>query len=477
MASTRDKLDELDRDELIALARRMLDRDPELATLVDGPMAGRARAVRQEDVDRQVELALRPAVRGDWRASLAAAREVEEIAAWGATFLDAGEAENAIVVFERLSAGIRERYDQIHDEESEIGRVLDECVDRLEACLDHVAGASRRRALDALLDLAVWDATSGGYGVGERSREVVIERTTSEERHELAARAEPALASVRSSWARQKLGTLLVRLRGKALDEEEQLALLRRTENHHELIDRLLRLHRVREARDALAGIEAWRELVSAADLFVLHGYTSEAETVLTEVATARRSVGRWIALDWLVLHAKAERIHLTRFHSAGWVEELFWEQPSVENWMRLRAATKESRRVQLRHRLADEDRYLLLVEILVAENKHREALAKFARVKERDERALRVAEKIAGGVAAKKPRGAAALYSEVADAHCERGHPEEYEIAVEMIVRGRDALTRAGHTVLAKRYVDDFRRRQARRRSLITMLDARTRA
>lgn len=464
MASPRDKLDELDRDELLALARRMLDRDPNVAAVIESPCAGRGRAVRAEDVDRQVELALRPAFRGGWRESLAAAQVIEEIAAWGATFVDAGEIENAIVVFEALSAGIRARYGHFHDEESEIGRVLDECVDQLEACLDRAIGDPRQRALDALLDLAVWDATCGGYGIGERSREVVIERTTKEERQRLAARAEPAFASVTSSSSRQSLGSLVVALRGDVLDDEVQ--------SEHERIDRLLRLHRVEEARAALASVDGWRQLVDGADVFLRHGYASEAERVLTDIVEARRSTGRWIALDWLCRHAEPERTYPLRHRSVGWPEELFWEQPTVENWMRLRAASKESRRVQIRHRLADEGRYLLLVEILAAENRHREALAKFARVKERDERALQVAEKIADGVASKKPRDAAALYAAAADAHCERDRPNEYEIATELIVRGREALARAGHSVLAKRYVDHFRKRHARRQSLIEMLD-----
>lgn len=433
------------------------------------------RTLRAEDVDSQVELALSPAVRGGWRGSSAAAHAVGEIADWGVTLLDGGEVDNAIVVFAALSAGVRSRYEELDDEESEIGRVLDECVDGLERCLDRALGEVRQGALDVLLDLAIWDAASGGYGVGGRSREVVIERATKPERHRLAARAEPALATVSSSYSRQELGALIVRLRGDAAGDAEQLAALRDGGHPRELLSVLLQRHDVREARDALARIESWSELVDAADLFVDHGYVDQAEAVLAEVVEARRSTGRREALDWLARHAAPKRVHLPASTPVGWVEELFWEEPSVENWMRLRAASKESRRVRLRHRLASEGRHLLLVEILVAENKHREALTKFARVAERDERALRAAEKIADGVAAKKPRAAAALYAEAADAHCERASPARDELAVELVVRGRAALLAAGHTTLAERYVADFRERHAHRRALIDRLAART--
>jgi len=78
--------------------------------------------------------------------------------------LKQGEVGEAIAVFTSLSAGICAGYETIWDEESEVGRILDACVDGLEGCLDAVEVDARGDILGALLDIAVWERMSGGYG-------------------------------------------------------------------------------------------------------------------------------------------------------------------------------------------------------------------------------------------------------------------------------------------------------------------------
>lgn len=468
VARWRDRLADWSREELVDLVERMIHREPDLVAMLDTPPPGRAATVSAEEIDRQIDIAFGPAVRGGWRESFAVARAMEDLAALARSFLARGEAENAVVAFAAVSAGIRARYASIHDEESNVGRVLDACVDGLEACLGAAAGELRRDALRAILELAVWDYASGGFGVGERAPDVVLARATTEERHVLAAVVEPYVHDARTEYGRQRLGRLLVRLRGDDLSDESRLALLLESGNHHARIERLLELHRPRDAAEALAGIESWSELVAGADLFIAAGYADHAHEVLEKTVGSRRSQGRWLVLEWLA--RRPPRRHDP--FGATWAEELFVEQPTVERWLQLRTVTKEHRRVQLRHKLADEGKHLLLIEILLAENKAREALAKFRRVKDRSEPALRAMVRIADGVAARKSRDAAALYAQVAHAYAARGHPEEYDIAVDLIRRGRAALRAAGHVVLAKRYVDDFRQRHTRRPALIQRLD-----
>ncbi|MBK7829219.1 hypothetical protein [Nannocystis sp.] len=60
----------------------------------------------------------------------------------------------------------------------------------------------------------------------------------------------------------------------------------------------------------------------------------------------------------------------------------------------------------------------MLLIEILLSENKAREALSKFRSVKARTPRVLAAMQRIADGVAARRPRDAARLYAEIADHH-----------------------------------------------------------
>ena len=110
-------------------------------------------------------------------------------------------------MFSTLGAGICAGYEMSWDEESEVGMVLDRCVEGLEACLDRAGASVRGDILGALLDIAVWERTSGGYGVGERAAELVLVRSTVDERRASAAAAASVLQrAVLRAHDRQRRG-------------------------------------------------------------------------------------------------------------------------------------------------------------------------------------------------------------------------------------------------------------------------------
>lgn len=102
------------------------------------------------------------------------ALELKVIAAVGAMRLNHGAVGEAVAVLLILGAGICADYEMIWDEEGEVGMVIDRCVEGLEACLDRAEASTRGDIFGALLDIAVWERTSGGYGVGERAAELVV---------------------------------------------------------------------------------------------------------------------------------------------------------------------------------------------------------------------------------------------------------------------------------------------------------------
>lgn len=77
--------------------------------------------------------------------------------------------------------------------------------------------------------------------------------------------------------------------------------------------------------------------------------------------------------------------------------------------------------------------------------------------------------QRIADGVAARRPRDAARLYAEIADHH---GMADEHEIAVELVFRGYQLFAAAGHMILATRDLADFCRRHAGRDELIARIE-----
>ncbi len=217
-------------------------------------MASRAlRGGRENVVDEGASRLLAAKVAGVFQraatwvrgASEVAARELESVEALGELFLKQGEVGEAIAVFTSLSAGICAYYETIWDKESEVGRILDACVDGLEGCLDAVEVDARGDILGALLDIAVWERMSGGYGIGERAAEVLLGRCDAGERRALdAATAFVLERATLDSGARQRLGSFAVQLGGGA--DEERAALLRETGDEQRRIARLLALHEPR---------------------------------------------------------------------------------------------------------------------------------------------------------------------------------------------------------------------------------------
>lgn len=295
---------------------------------------------------------------------------------------------------------------------------------------------------------------------------MVVTRSTPAERQAIAAAAESVLTTVTSPYARQRFGRFIVEMRGGS--GSERAGLLRETGDHHRRIARLLELHEPTEAARVLAEIEEPDELIGCADLFVSHGYPEDGHKVVEDVAASRGASGRVRVLTWLYRHALREA---DRTAAAMWADEIFQEEPTLEHWGLLRASARGRRRDQLRRQLLEAGEHLLLIEILLCENRAREALAKFRAVKTRTPRALAVMRQIADGVAGRHPRDAARLYAEIADASVRMNDPE---VAVALMTRGHDALTAAGHTVLASRYLADFCRRHAGNDELIARLKAR---
>ena len=368
------------------------------------------------------------------------------------------------VVAWELGATAAQGYEKIWDEESEVGLVLDRCVEGLEACLDRAEASTRGDILGALLDIAVWERMSGGYGVGERAAELVLSRSTVEERRAIAAAAESVLQrAVLRANARQRLGTSVVQLGGGA--EVERVALLQEKGDQRRRITRLLALHEPKEAAQVLAEVDDPGELIRCAELFIEHGYPDEGHGVVEVAAATGGTAGRLQILTWLYGQAIREADDKA---AATWAEQIFREAPTVEHWGLLRASARGALRQQLRHELFDAGEHLLLIEILLSENKAREALSKFRAVKARTPRVLAVMRKIADGVVAKRPRDAARLYAEIADAHA----ADDHELAVDLVFRGHQAFMAAGHPVLATRHLADFCRRHAGRDELIGRLE-----
>lgn len=187
-------LDQYSKAQLITLIKKMLQRDPDLEILL--PTAGPHQApINSEIYRRQVASAFRNAG-NEWGAESDIAEELFSIKDIGDSFVQQQDYTNALVVYEAIVTGIIEDYDSYHDEEGEVGGVLNEIVDELSDYLDNVQDDRllREKIMQVLFEIIRFDVESGGIGIGEDAPDILVDHTTAEERRIIASWVRDALA-------------------------------------------------------------------------------------------------------------------------------------------------------------------------------------------------------------------------------------------------------------------------------------------
>jgi hypothetical protein len=463
MPRIRDKLADWSHAELV---ERMVHREPQLQLMLETPPPGRASVVLAGDIQVQVRQGFGMASRGGWRQSQALACQLEDLAELGLAHSERAEPANGITILATLVAEISDHYHLIHDDDGDVGRVIDQCVVSLEQCLASAEPAPRTVAVRALATAMIWGE---GYGVGRRAVEVIDAIATPDERGLAIELLEGRLAGETNEWARKALGKLLLRLRGVDADPASALDLLRRTGNRAEVVRRLLELHQPQQAAEVLADAP-WVEVPELADAFKAHGYPREARDALEAILAKRRDQGCWLAMQWL--HQLAVELGEPE-PRRRWAVELFWEAPSADRWKLVRDAMKERERRPLRQRLREEGRYLMLTRILLSEGRHKakEARNVLRLADPKDPETSKLGVHVAEALAGRKPREAADLWRAEAERLCSYGNPHAYEEAVDLIMKGRAALLAAGHPRLATEYLAAFQASHRARGTLQALL------
>jgi uncharacterized Zn finger protein len=214
------------REELIALIDEMIEREPELLSLVELSLT--TEKVRQGetlDVDayrRQARNALRRgsprAVEKELRALLGLAARLEETD----DLLNAGAIYHAIL--EETVGGYEGMLWEM-DEDGDIAAVLDEFAQGLSHCLKEgkADDRTRRAWLEALLEAELTDIVIGGVDLAPSARQAVLENATDEEWEWIEERVRFAI-SKGGDWAREELTRFLVARRKRRGGAREKKA-------------------------------------------------------------------------------------------------------------------------------------------------------------------------------------------------------------------------------------------------------------
>ncbi|MGD8244244.1 MAG: hypothetical protein PVI63_03540, partial [Anaerolineae bacterium] len=203
------------KDELIILIRRMLDRCPDLETVLELPVVGEAEGAPPVDealIRRQARSAFAGIGYDDWAGAYDVAQQLLTLVQIGDDYAEIERWPDAATVYQIVMEEALENYGMVHDESGSLHEVVDECVDGLEACLAATEDPSRRGALlEALFGVYRWDIQFGGIEMGYRAPIVVLDQATAEERRQVAQWVRDAMPGD-SAWGREACGRFLLEL-------------------------------------------------------------------------------------------------------------------------------------------------------------------------------------------------------------------------------------------------------------------------
>ncbi|MEF8940333.1 MAG: SWIM zinc finger family protein, partial [Salinivenus sp.] len=476
-----DRLRAQSKEELIAIIDRLLEREPSLESTVE-------LALRRPESDRAVDL----------RSYAEEAFEVggfdpydygygREVAEALDPLLERGEEQRATghwdaagTLYRTVAEVVCDRSDDVHDEDGALIAVVQTCAEGLGTLLARVDDQDLRSpALEALLDIYLWNAESGGYGAGTAAASALREHTTAEERRQAAEvlrdhlpappdTAPPDAVTFgrpsgdsywnRDHWTRRVLGDLLLDLERDRLDTEDYLALCRRTGHWGECTDRLLELGRFDEAADAAAHLPA-HKLESLLDRFVERGAPETARAIvearLDDADGAAPSLRQWLYEHDLSTGNYDDALEVAR--------RRFRNRPSTDTYEQVRRAAEplgqwDTVREKLLEHLRDARRPTLLVQIHLHEDDLASALdlvEPFAGENRTWAFGVSFLSSVADAVADADPEAAIALYEEGARRLIDQRGRSNYAEAAALLQRAKDFYEEMNERDMWQAFID----------------------
>jgi len=456
-------LQQRSKEELIALIRRMLARDPDLEMLLELPIVGegRPRPVDPEVIRRQAGHIFQGLGYDEWGATYGVAQQLDELVALGRTYAEHGDWRSAAVVYRTVAEETLDNYELLHDE-GEISAVIEHCVEGLGECLAAAEDpAGREGILLALFNVYRWDVDFGGVGMDYPATDIILERATPEERRRLAKEVRQRLATG-SEWARRTWGGFLLDLEADWLDDQAYLDICRQSERWNDLVDRLLALGRTDEAVGVARQVGDY-DLLRLAEVFEAHGQIDLIAPLIGERAQTSQDdrLTAWLREQAQRRGDREEALRLTA--------QLFWKSLSLREYQTLRDIARsldrwDDERRQILARLEAQNNYRLLTEIHLEEGAVDQALETVERVRQGwgwgdPSLRLRVAQ------AAEKPYPQEAIRIYVAEAQqlIKRRGRGNYATAATYLARVRDLYHSLGQEAEWEAFIAGLREQNRR--------------
>ncbi|MFQ5611684.1 MAG: SWIM zinc finger domain-containing protein, partial [Anaerolineae bacterium] len=472
-------LDELlagrSQEELIALIKEMLKRQPDLVRLLELPVQPDRPRGAPLDLDafrRQIGYALRRSYDDyGYPRSREVATELSAIVDTARRFREAGDWANAGALFHLILNEVVPQYDELYDEDGDISIVLQDCAEGLGGCFSEgtPAAETRRLWLEALLEAHLKDIDMGGIDLAPPAGEVVIEQATDEEWTWIEARVQEAIAAQTgrySNWPRESLVSFLA-ARLAATGQEGQIDdLVFAMGSVEQQAFLLVRRGRFEEA----VGIaqEHFSELpglvIQFADALVEAGAGAQAEAYIAGLLDTR---GGSTYLAWLAQRAEQKGEPAV---AVDWWRQSIQQAPSFQTYQTLRQLAQQlgqwdHTRAELLAELEAKGSWAILIEVALDEEDIPRALELLPRLRGwyGGNFELRVAQAAEAGY----PQAALDIYRSQAERLIDRRGRENYRAAAGLLARVRGIYRRQKDTAAWEQYVASLREEHRRLRAL----------
>jgi uncharacterized Zn finger protein len=452
-----DALEEKGREELIALVREMIKREPELEYLIDLPLAGgkggkKGKPVEVKVYRRQIQRAMSEPY--DWRGVRDAVQEISTVVDIGDQYAKAEDWANAQTIYQVVVDEVLKDYESVEDE-GEIGSEVDRAIEGLGECLAARADdpAARRELLRALFNVIKWDTNAGGLGVGDGAEDLLFKHAANNDYAEIRKWVEAEVKAqskggdeFSSKWRRDRWGNFLSELdaRDKTADPETSLKRAKALGLHPQVFVILLELKRYDEAVEVAKkhlATSAW-ERIGTADKLEAAKRFDEA-LALVEAGLPGNTDDR--LFEWLAVRYKKQgnkeralELQLIRWQKGRPSEKLYDEIAALAKTMR----QWESMRPKLLSDLKARKQNDVLASIYLREKEWDLALA----VAQSDDNPWWTGQNlklvVAQGVEKERPEEAIDLYLEAAEKVISQQGRENYKTAAGYLQRVRDLFT-----------------------------------
>src|SRR5258706_2176975 len=291
-------VEQLSRDDLLALIQRMVQQHPDLAGLIVSKQPTATRKPRApfnaEVYHLQVEKIFYTTDRNTWGSEARAAEPLLDIVDIAEEYVQQMDFSDAAVLYEIVIRGILDNYDSFrwHADEGKSDDVVEDCVEGLSTCLRAMQdnSAVRSKILQTLFDVYDFDTNPENDMPVMRDKvpAILVRYTTPEERSMIAKWVREAF-DLDTDWHADDVGedyedfdVLLLGLESDAIDDETFLRISREMESYHYVVDRLLKLGRLDEALAEATHVENY-DILEIADILSEHGHDAEAERLIEE--------------------------------------------------------------------------------------------------------------------------------------------------------------------------------------------------